>query len=214
MTNDRDVRSRVRAFIFDEFMQRNHAPSATETAQALGLESALVRDMYRELADGHTIVLQSNGDILTANPYAAVPTPFIVETARLAYNGICIWDALGIVANWVATLPFVRRAAIAATLSRSLCERASLSTPAVKSYTSQCRHGIGGRASSSPERQCFFSGRKSMSTAGVGCGANHAARYFQHNKPGGWRTTGMRPIAENLRGGVRRSTKPRPCSHN
>jgi len=99
MTNDRDVRSRVRAFIFDEFMQRNHAPSATETAQALGLESALVPDMYRELADGHTIVLQSNGDILTANPYAAVPTPFIVEPARLAYNGICIWDALGIIAN-------------------------------------------------------------------------------------------------------------------
>ena len=60
MTNDSIVRSRVRAFIFDEFMQRNHAPSATETAQALGLESALVPDMYRELADGHTIILQSN----------------------------------------------------------------------------------------------------------------------------------------------------------
>lgn len=99
MTNDSDVRSRVRAFIFDEFMQRNHAPSAVETAQALGLDSALVRDTYRALADGHIIVLQNDGDILTANPYAAVPTPFVVETARHAYNGICIWDALGVVAN-------------------------------------------------------------------------------------------------------------------
>jgi hypothetical protein len=99
MTSEREVSSRVRAFIFDEFMQRNHAPTATESAHALGLDSALVRHTYDELADGHVIVLQSNGDILTANPYAAVPTPFVVETASRAYNGICIWDALGIVAN-------------------------------------------------------------------------------------------------------------------
>ena len=97
--NDSDLHNRVRAFIFDELMQRNHAPRASETSQALGLDSALVRDAYRALADGHVIVLQSSGDILTANPYAAVPTPFIVETARSAYNGICIWDALGIIAN-------------------------------------------------------------------------------------------------------------------
>lgn len=94
-----DIHNRVRAFIFDEFMQRNHAPSAAETAQALGLDNAVVADAYRALADGHIIVLQSNGEILTANPYAAVPTPFIVETARHAYNAICIWDALGIVVN-------------------------------------------------------------------------------------------------------------------
>jgi len=97
--NDSDLQSSVRAFIFDEFMQRNHAPSASETSHALGLDSAVVRDAYRALADGHVIVLQSSGDILTANPYAAVSTPFVVETTRGSYNGICIWDALGIVAN-------------------------------------------------------------------------------------------------------------------
>jgi Alkylmercury lyase len=97
--NESDVLTRVRAFIFDDFMQRNHAPTASETAQALKLDGAAVRDAYRALAEGHVIVLQSSGEILTANPYAAVPTPFVVETARGAYNGICIWDALGIVAN-------------------------------------------------------------------------------------------------------------------
>jgi hypothetical protein len=94
-----DITERARAFIFDEFMQRNHAPSTEETAQALGTDITRVRDAYRALADGHVIVLQSNGDILTANPYAAIPTPFLVETANHAYNAICIWDALGIVAN-------------------------------------------------------------------------------------------------------------------
>src|SRR4029077_16278688 len=97
--NESDLHNRVRAFVFDEFMQHNHAPSAAETAQALGFDSATVRDAYRALADGHVIVLQSSGDILTATPYTAVPTPFVVETARRSYNGICIWDALGIVAN-------------------------------------------------------------------------------------------------------------------
>ena len=97
--NESDLHNRVRAFIFDEFMRRNHAPTASETSQALELNSAQVRDAYRALADGHVIVLQSSGDILTANPYAGVPTPFIVETDRHTYNGICIWDALGIVAN-------------------------------------------------------------------------------------------------------------------
>jgi hypothetical protein len=97
--NGSDIHNRVRAFIFDELMQRNHAPTAAETAQALGLANAAIDETYRALADGHVIVLQSNGEILTANPYAAIPTPFIAETARHAYNAICIWDALGIVAN-------------------------------------------------------------------------------------------------------------------
>lgn len=32
-----------------------------------------------------------------ANPFSAVPTPFMVEVAGRQYFGNCIWDALGVV---------------------------------------------------------------------------------------------------------------------
>jgi len=31
-----------------------------------------------------------------ANPFSAVPTPFVVTTPQKLYYGNCIWDALGI----------------------------------------------------------------------------------------------------------------------
>ena len=33
-----------------------------------------------------------------ANPFSAVPTPFLVEIGDLSWWGNCIWDALGIAA--------------------------------------------------------------------------------------------------------------------
>jgi hypothetical protein len=31
-----------------------------------------------------------------ANPFSAVPTPFLVKAGRRSYYGNCIWDAMGI----------------------------------------------------------------------------------------------------------------------
>ena len=55
----------------------------------------------QRLAAGHVLVLQPDtGEILMANPFSAVPTPFVVELAPGGYScfGNCVWDSLGIAA--------------------------------------------------------------------------------------------------------------------
>lgn len=44
------------------------------------------------------LVLQRNGEILMANPFSAVPTPFLVSVGQQSWYGNCIWDAMGIAA--------------------------------------------------------------------------------------------------------------------
>ncbi len=58
-----------------------------------------VRAAFQRLAAAHVLVLQpETNEILMANPFSAVPTPFPVATASQHYYGNCIWDALGVVA--------------------------------------------------------------------------------------------------------------------
>lgn len=33
---------------------------------------------------------------MAANPFASVPTPFVVESGERRWNAMCVWDALGI----------------------------------------------------------------------------------------------------------------------
>ena len=87
----------VRLHIYQHLLTTGKAPTTGETAQALGAPVADVEAAYQRLADGRAIVLAPGTlDVRMANPFSAVPTPFRVETARGAYWGNCIWDALGI----------------------------------------------------------------------------------------------------------------------
>jgi hypothetical protein len=42
------------------------------------------------------VLKPDTGEILMANPFSAVPTPFLVQTEKFSAYGNCIWDALGI----------------------------------------------------------------------------------------------------------------------
>jgi hypothetical protein len=45
------------------------------------------------------LVLQrDSGEVLMANPFSAVPTPFVVTIGERSWWGNCIWDAMGIAA--------------------------------------------------------------------------------------------------------------------
>ena len=49
------------------------------------------------LSASRVLVLQpGSGEVLMANPFSAVPTPFLVEAGPRRWWGNCIWDALGI----------------------------------------------------------------------------------------------------------------------
>jgi hypothetical protein len=87
----------VRKFVYDKAMQRGTPPTLAETSTALAISLAEIQASFRRLAEGRILVLQpENGEILMANPFSAVPTPFLVELEAFSCFGNCIWDALGI----------------------------------------------------------------------------------------------------------------------
>ena len=92
---DRQVRMRI----YDRLITAGIMPMAAEVAQDLGLSLNEVRAAFRRLHDAHILVLQeATEEVLMANPFSAVPTPFLVETRSHEWWGNCIWDALGIAA--------------------------------------------------------------------------------------------------------------------
>jgi hypothetical protein len=98
MTADADALSvPLRQQIFGITLARGFPPSMAELAEATGLPEAEVRSGLMQLAGERVVVLQpASGEILMANPFSAVPTPFVVETTGYTAFGNCIWDALGI----------------------------------------------------------------------------------------------------------------------
>lgn len=92
-----DVDARMRFYVYDATLRRGTPPSVPEMCGASGLAADEIRASLVRLAAGRVLVLQrGSGEILMANPFSAVPTPFVVETPACTAFGPCIWDALGI----------------------------------------------------------------------------------------------------------------------
>ena len=92
-----DLDPKVRYHVYDRMMKTGVAPSVSETAAALSTTTVDVQASLRRLADAHMLVLQRDtGEILMANPFSAVPTPFVTQADGRTYYGNCIWDAMGI----------------------------------------------------------------------------------------------------------------------
>ena len=89
----------VRLYVFREAADTGRVPQPPQIAAALGHPQPEVEQALRQLAAGKVLILAPNdGNIWAANPFCAVPSPFRVDTRGKTYRGICIWDALGIVA--------------------------------------------------------------------------------------------------------------------
>lgn len=87
----------VRRHIYDVAMHRGYPPLITEISHDLNLLPEKVETALQRLAAGRVLVRQPDtGEILMANPFSAVPTPFLVEVSGFSCYGNCIWDALGI----------------------------------------------------------------------------------------------------------------------
>ena len=92
---DRDVRWQI----FDSAMRNGTPASSADIARELRADIDDVRASFQRLADGRIVVLQrDSGEILMANPFSTVPTPFVVETDTWSAYSNCIWDAMGIAA--------------------------------------------------------------------------------------------------------------------
>ena len=89
----------VRAYVYDAVFTQGAIPTVAATANGLARTPGEIAAAFGRLARGHVLVLQQGGDeILMANPFSAVPTPFQVEAGGRVYWGNCLWDALGILA--------------------------------------------------------------------------------------------------------------------
>jgi hypothetical protein len=89
----------VRLYVFREAAATGNVPQPPQVSRALGRPEPDVRAALQELAAGKVLILAPNsGEIWAANPFCAVPSGFRVSAAGKRYWGICIWDALGIVA--------------------------------------------------------------------------------------------------------------------
>lgn len=87
----------VRRYVYDYVMKKGVPPAIIEAATGLSSAQSEIRASFQRLADAHMLVLQrDSGEILMANPFSAVPTPFLVQVGARSFYGNCIWDAMGI----------------------------------------------------------------------------------------------------------------------
>lgn len=100
MTPDVEALARaVRLFVFGQAAETARVPQPPQIAEALGRPPAEIQDALNHLAAGKVLILAPNGgNIWAANPFCAVPAGFAVDAGSRTYQGICVWDALGICA--------------------------------------------------------------------------------------------------------------------
>jgi hypothetical protein len=91
--------STLRLRIYEEIVRTGDAPSVAVLASQFGVAVKDVGAALRRMHDAHILVLQPSGEVLMANPFSAVPTPFVNEVGDRRWSGNCIWDALGILAT-------------------------------------------------------------------------------------------------------------------
>ena len=91
MNVDRDetaLDDEVRRYVYDYVMKEGLPPTIAETASALSTTPDNVGASFQRLAAEHILVLQrGTGEILIANPFSAVPTPFQVRQLCLGCDG-------------------------------------------------------------------------------------------------------------------------------
>ena len=88
----------LRRLIYDTLLGGGKVPTIAELSSGAGTSVSETGQSLWRLADAHMLVLQGDGEILMANPFSAVPTPFPVIIGSSSWYGNCIWDAMGIAA--------------------------------------------------------------------------------------------------------------------
>ena len=87
----------IRAFVYRHFAETTHPPPVDETAAHFALTHEQTVSAYEELHGRHAFFLQpGTQDILMANPFSGVETPFKVYANNKTYFANCAWDSLGI----------------------------------------------------------------------------------------------------------------------
>jgi hypothetical protein len=88
----------VRLAVYRSFLERGRPPVPAELCETVGTDQAAIEDALQRLHDDHMLVLAPGTPyIWMANPFSALPTPFVTDVDGREWFGNCIWDALGII---------------------------------------------------------------------------------------------------------------------
>jgi hypothetical protein len=87
----------IRAFVYRHFAETTRPPNVDETASHFALSHEESMSAYEELHQRHALFLKlGTHEILMANPFSGVATPFKVRVNGKTYFANCAWDSLGI----------------------------------------------------------------------------------------------------------------------
>lgn len=87
----------IRAFIYQHFANTTRAPRVDETADTFALTHKEAASAYEALHARHAFFLKpGTHEILMANPFSNVETPFRAHAHGKTYFANCTWDSLGI----------------------------------------------------------------------------------------------------------------------
>lgn len=90
----------IRAFVYQYFAESTHPPLVGETASRFGLSHEEAASAYEELHQRHAFFLKPDThEILMANPFSGIETPYKVHANNKTYFANCAWDSLGIPAT-------------------------------------------------------------------------------------------------------------------
>ncbi len=89
----------IRQRLYDGVINTGRLPLVAQLVEDTASSQAAVAGALQRLHETHTIVLQrESSEVLMANPFSAVPTPFVVASGDDSWYANCIWDAMGIAA--------------------------------------------------------------------------------------------------------------------
>jgi alkylmercury lyase-like protein len=87
----------VRVFVYQHFAETTKPPHLEETASHFALTHSEAASAYEELHRRHAFFLKpGTQDILMANPFSGMDTPFKVYANEKTYFVNCAWDSFGI----------------------------------------------------------------------------------------------------------------------
>lgn len=87
----------IRAFVYRHFAETIHPPQVDQVASYFALPYDEAVSAYEELHQRHALFLKpGTHEILMANPFSGVETPFRVHANGKTYFANCAWDTLGI----------------------------------------------------------------------------------------------------------------------
>ena len=94
------LEKRVRLFIYEFVIENDRCPTLNEIAETARESPLATAEILQRLSDvHHTIVLSpGSSNVWLADPFAALPTPYPVYAGDNHWFGMCVWDALGILA--------------------------------------------------------------------------------------------------------------------